>query len=101
MLLTGIVGFALIAAIALFTNRRFRDMDRLPMQWGLSGEVNWTAPLPVALAFIPAIHAVLVAALLLSSVHDPARYGAYNVAFLTVVLIAVQIFHLWMIDTRR
>jgi hypothetical protein len=49
-----LVGVTTIA-LAILANRRFRSESRLPMQWGLNGQVTWTVPRAVALAFIPVL----------------------------------------------
>lgn len=43
----------LMAALSLAAARRL-TAPRLPMQWGLRGQVNWTAPRRLALGFTPA-----------------------------------------------
>ncbi len=93
----GIIGFAITCVIALVANNRFGHLDRLPMQWGLKGQVNWTASRPVALAFIPVIYALMAAAFLLAANHAPEKYTFKTAWFGIVVLIAVQILHLFMI----
>ncbi|WP_428030517.1 hypothetical protein [Ancylobacter sp.] len=47
-----------LAGMSLFANGRLRDHARLPMQWSLSGTVNWSAPRPLALAITPLLAAV-------------------------------------------
>jgi hypothetical protein len=49
-----LVGVTMIA-LAILANMRFRREFRLPMQWWLDGRVTWSAPRPVALAFIPVL----------------------------------------------
>ena len=34
----------MVIAIAIRANVVLRQEDRVPMQWGITGEVNWTAP---------------------------------------------------------
>lgn len=61
----------IVAALSLITimtliglsvraNARFHRHDRLPMQWSLTGRVNWTAPRVVALSFIPGTGAAML-----------------------------------------
>jgi len=48
--------FALaLAAMSLRAGRRFAGERLLPMQWGLDGRVNWSAPRALALAFMPVL----------------------------------------------
>ncbi|TXM67598.1 hypothetical protein FV222_20140 [Methylobacterium sp. WL103] len=56
-----IAAVAVLSALSLWANGPFSALDRLPMQWSLSGEVNWSAPRPLALAFVPVLAAILMA----------------------------------------
>ncbi len=47
-------------ALSVRADRRFRAIDRLPMQWTLTGTVSWHAPRTVALAFTPVLGTVLI-----------------------------------------
>lgn len=64
MLASALIGFATSVLLAVIANRRFKELERLPMQWGLSGQVNWTAPRIPALAFIPLLYALLASVLI-------------------------------------
>ncbi|QNQ39467.1 hypothetical protein [Brucella intermedia] len=101
MLAVGLIGFALSVLLAVAANSRFADLERLPMQWGLSGQVNWTAPRVLGLAFVPVLYAVLAGIFIWAAEHDPERYTAKSVGIVLIALIAVQILHLWMIDRYR
>ncbi|ERM01790.1 hypothetical protein ACI50E_06730 [Brucella sp. ZJ1_1] len=101
MLAVGLVGFALSVLLAVAANSRFADLERLPMQWGLSGQVNWTAPRVLGLAFVPVLYAVLAGIFIWAAEHDPEKYTAKSVGIVLIALIAVQILHLWMIDRYR
>lgn len=63
-----LVGLILLAAVgamialSLRADRRFRAIDRLPMQWTLTGAVSWHAPRAVALAFTPVLGTILILA---------------------------------------
>ena len=59
--LVAIAAVAVLSALSLWADGRFSASDRLPMQWSLSGEVNWSAPRPLALAFVPVLAAFLMA----------------------------------------
>ncbi len=101
MLAVGLVGFALSVLLAVAANSRFADLERLPMQWGLWGQVNWTAPRVLGLAFVPVLYAVLAGIFIWAAEHDPEKYTAKSVGIVLIALIAVQILHLWMIDRYR
>ncbi|KAB2718282.1 hypothetical protein [Brucella intermedia] len=101
MFAVGLVGFALSVLLAVAANSRFADLERLPMQWGLSGQVNWTAPRVLGLAFVPVLYAVLAGIFIWAAEHDPEKYTAKSVGIVLIALIAVQILHLWMIDRYR
>lgn len=101
MLAIGLIGFALSVLLAVAANSRFADLERLPMQWGLSGQVNWTAPRVLGLAFVPVLYAVLAGIFIWAAEHDPEKYTAKSVGIVLIALIAVQILHLWMIDRYR
>jgi len=89
--------------IALWANKRLRGEARLPMQWLLSGEVTWSAPRPVALAFVPALAVLVFASLAVVFLYTQPRPGQewmmvpslFAVGFL---FLAVQLFHLWMVE---
>jgi len=81
----------LIAAISLAANRRFRTLTRLPMQWGLTGQVTWTAPRRLALAFVPAISAIVLLAALVAGAPPPLT------ALMALALIASHLGHLWLV----
>ncbi|MBN9056246.1 MAG: hypothetical protein J0H80_21315 [Rhizobiales bacterium] len=59
--------FATLAVMALMSaigaRRIAPGKARLTMQWGLDGKPNWSLPRPLALAFIPAVAAILLSAL--------------------------------------
>jgi len=101
MLAVGLIGFALSVLLAVAANSRFADLERLPMQWGLSGQVNWTAPRVLGLAFVPVLYAVLAGIFIWAAEHDPEKYTAKSVGIVLIALIAVQLLHLWMIDRYR
>lgn len=104
MFLAGIVGFIIICVIALIANQRFRHLDCLPMQWGLKGQVNWSASRPIALAFIPAVYVLVAVIFIYAASHHPLKFSFKTVLIWIVMMIGIQIFHLSMIawsDTPR
>ena len=54
-----LVAVGAMIALSLRSDRRFRAIDRLPMQWTLTGTVSWHAPRAVALAFTPVLGTML------------------------------------------
>jgi len=101
------LGVAVIFTLVLCTlayraNARFRDEDRLPMQWWLTGEVTWSAPRPLALAFIPALAIVVLAVFVVLSLTTKPRAGQEMLVFPSLIglgatFIAVQLLHFWLI----
>ncbi|WP_137679985.1 hypothetical protein [Aurantiacibacter suaedae] len=61
-------------------NARFRDYARLPMQWGLHGQVNWTAPRALALSFIPVLAGVVLTSAFVASLAASPREGQEDAA---------------------
>ena len=97
--LTAVVFMILMSARA---DRRFASHQRLPMQWGFDGSVNWSASRRVALAFTPALAiAVMCGIGLLASRTVPAN-EQNEFAMVAVVIgigfIATHALHLWLIS---
>lgn len=99
MVLAGVV-FIVMVCIALWANSRFKAHDLLPMQWSLTGKVNWSAPRPLALAFFPGL-AVLTAIgiLVVGSRYAPRpgqeREAAYAIPVVMILLLLIQCVHLF------
>lgn len=93
----------LLAAMSLRANRRFEGQSRLPMQWGLDGSVNWTAPRKIALAFTPVLAAVCLIPLPVAVAFVKPKGGQEDlviavVAFCTIAFLLAHAFHLWLIQ---
>ena len=89
--------------IAIWANKRLRSEARLPMQWWLSGEVTWSAPRPIALAFVPALAVLVFAGLAVISFYTRSRPGQEwmvmpSLFAVGLMFLAVQVFHLWMVE---
>lgn len=102
MIVTAILFCLALAGVALRANTRLRGERRLPMQWWLNGEVTWSAPRAMALAFIPALALCLFATLSIPFAGMPPRRGQEDMLFPTVVgiglaILAAQALHLWLI----
>jgi hypothetical protein len=89
--------------LAIWANNRLQGEGRLPMQWWLSGEVTWSAPRPIALAFVPALTILVFAGLTVLSFYTrprPGQEGMVIPSLITVgfIFLAAQVFHLWMVE---
>lgn len=92
----------ILGNIARWASSRLQDVDRLPMQWGLTGQVTWFAPRPLALAFIPALAACTFVSLTLLSLivrPRPGQEGMVLPAFIGmgVLFLGIQLCHLWLV----
>lgn len=65
----------LLVGLALRADARLPRADRLPMQWSLSGAVNWTAPRRVALALIPTLGILMLTATTVGALFLEPRAG--------------------------
>ncbi|MES2443218.1 MAG: hypothetical protein V4574_10335 [Pseudomonadota bacterium] len=89
--------------IAIWANKRLRSEARLPMQWWLTGEVTWSAPRPIAVAFVPALAILVFAGLTVVSFYTRPRTGQEGMVIpsllaVGLIFLAVQLFHLWMVE---
>ena len=103
MLVVSAVFVVILSALAYRANIRFRNESRLPMQWGITGAVNWSAPRSVALAFIPILSIGVLGFQVLMALNVPARAGQEALVFPVLVgtgvtLVAVQLLHCWLIE---
>ncbi len=104
MIMSGIAvifGFVL-CALAFQANVRFQNENRLPMQWWLTGEVTWSAPRVLALAFVPVSAIFVLTIYVAMALTKPPRIGqeALVLPILFVLgagFIALQLAHLWLI----
>lgn len=93
----------LLAGASVWAERRFRKVDRVPMQWSLKGRVNWTAPRRLGLAFTPTLGAlVLASTAIIALVGGPPRHGE-DVGVPVLCLIGLAFLgahglHLWLIE---
>ena len=103
----GVLGVAVIfglilCALAYQANARFRNENRLPMQWWLTGEVTWSAPRYLALAFIPALAIGALSIFVVISFTLKPRVGQEAIVLpsligLGLTFIAIQLAHFWLI----
>jgi hypothetical protein len=92
-----------LAGLALRANTRLRGQPWLPMQWWFDGQVTWSAPRPLALAFIPAMSVVVFAILLIPTLTELLRpdrppIDLPGLMAIGLLFLAIQQFHLWMIS---
>ena len=97
---TGFIALLFMSLIAIVANYKLRHLHRLPMQWSLSGKVNWTAPRVIALASFPAIFAVIGSALILSSAPEHEQSTTRSLVFLGIAMIGLQILHLRLVNKK-
>jgi len=102
VIITAILFSLVLGVLARRANARFWGEDRLPMQWGLTGDVTWSAPRAVALAFVPMLGVFVFASLIMSSSFLPSRHGQEGMALpacigIGLTLITIQLFYFWLI----
>ena len=102
VLISVLFGLA-ICGVAIWADARFRTEERLPMQCSLDGQVTWSAPRRIALAFIPALSTLMLVGfgVLLSYARPrPGQEGLVipSLIALGLAFLAAQLFHLWMVD---
>lgn len=92
-----------LAVMSILANGRFKNEDRLPMQWSLDRSVNWTAPRPVALALTPILAAIVLSATVALTIYTAPRPGQEGlqipaIMFIALVFLGAHAFHLWLIE---
>ncbi len=97
---------ALLTVMSVRANRRFASQPRLPMQWGMDGSVNWTAPRKIALAFTPVMAAICLSPVAAAAPFLKAKTGQEGlatpgVALCAVAFLAVHALHLWLIQREQ
>ncbi len=103
MIIIAVVYGAVMLGVARWANARFRREDRLPMQWLLNGEVTWSAPRRVALAFMPALSIPMLAALIWLFLNAAPRSGQEHLVLpvfvgIGALFVGIQLLHVWLID---
>lgn len=94
---------ALLSAMSLRANRRFRTQRLLPMQWLLDGSVIRTAPRPFVLAFTPVLAAACLAGVLALTIFLEPRPGQDHLVIPVTLctalgFLAVHAFHLQLMQ---
>lgn len=100
--IVSVIFVLLVCALARRADVRFRSEDRLPMQWWITGEVTWSAPRRLALAFMPALAIVVFGFVTIMALNIPPRAGQEGLVLPTTIgigatLVAVQLLHFWLI----
>ena len=102
MLVVAVILGLILCTLAYRADARFRTEDRLPMQWWLTGEVTWSAPRRLALAFIPALAIASLSIFAVMSFTMKPRAGQEALVLpsligLGLTFIAIQLAHFWLI----
>jgi len=100
-----IAALALMIILSIRANRQYAHAPRLPMQWSLTGSVNWTLPRRYALAFMPILAGIIlplatVGTLTLTPRPDQEGLEIPVIALLSVGFIAIQTLHLRLIGKK-
>ncbi|MCD2317358.1 hypothetical protein LQ954_14510 [Sphingomonas sp. IC-11] len=103
MIIIAVMYGAAMLGVAWWADARFRGQDRLPMQWLLNGDVTWSAPRRMALAFMPALSIPMLAALIWLFLNVAPRPGQEHLVFpvfvgIGALFVAIQLLHVWLID---
>jgi hypothetical protein len=88
--------------IAIRANSSLQSEARLPMQWSVTGKVNWTAPRTIGISFFPAVTIGALALIFLASL-KPTKPGQEELVIpillaVGTTLIALQLLHLWLVS---
>lgn len=102
IVVVSVISVLVICALAYRADASFHSEDRLSMQWWVTGEVTWSAPRRLALAFMPALAIVSLGFITIMALNVPARPGQEGLVLPTAigmgaVLVAVQLLHFWLI----
>ena len=94
---------AILAGLSVRANGRFRQHERLPMQWSLAGTVNWTAPRALALSLIPSLGTGLLSFIVLLALNVRPRAGQEGMILPVTMLVGAafvgaQLLHFWLIE---
>ena len=102
-LIVSVVFVLVICVIAYRADTRCYNEARLPMQWGFTGQVNWSAPRRLALAFMPMLAVALLGFFTVMSINVPPRAGQDGLVLpilvvMGITLVGVQLVHFWLIE---
>jgi hypothetical protein len=102
MVIVSTVFVLIICLSARRANTHFWGETHLPMQWGLTGQVNWSASRRFALAFVPIVAVVVLGFQTILAMTVPPRAGQEDLVLPVllgsgVALVAVQFLHFGLI----
>ncbi|GAD49753.1 hypothetical protein NT2_06_01930 [Caenibius tardaugens NBRC 16725] len=102
-IIIGLIATAVLIGMSFLANERFRERSRLPMQWYLDGEVTWTAPRRIALAFVPALAIPIIWATVALTIFVAPRPGQDGfeipvTLFMGGIFVGAHFLHIWLID---
>lgn len=97
MYVTGISVFIISGLIAIIANYKLRHLQRLPMQWGLCGQVNWTASRPFALALFPVLYVIIAAFIIFTGINGHEATITRSLLILAIAIMGTQLLHLLLI----
>lgn len=102
IVIVSVIYILMVCALAYRADAWYYREERLPMQWWITGEVTWSAPRRLALAFMPALAIVslgFVTIMALSVAPQAGKEGRVLLATIGMgaTLIAVQLLHFWLI----
>lgn len=80
-----------LVIMSLRASERFDGEGRLPMQWSLDGKVNGTAPRFFALAFTPALSALVLGAIAALAVFGTPEHRQGDVGTLAIFLVGLAV----------
>ena len=103
VLIVATVFVSVICILAYRANTRFQNEARLPMQWGFTGQVNWSAPRRVALSFMPILAVALLGFFTIMSINASPKAGQEGLVFpilvlMGITLVAAQLLHFWLVE---
>lgn len=78
---------AVMAAVSLLFAPRFPRDARVPMQWDLRGKPTWTAPVWLAVSFVPALALVILAVFAIAAKDA-------LLPFLAIIFLVIHALHL-------
>ena len=102
IVIVSVISILMVCALAYRADAWFYHEERLPMQWWITGEVTWSAPRRLALAFIPALAIVSLGFVTIMALSVASQAGQEGRVLLATIgmgatLIAVQLLHFWLI----
>lgn len=108
VLIVSLIFGLIMMGLSIRANARFRQEEKLPMQWTisrsrpLSETVIWSAPRILALSFVPALAIGVLVLITIGAMTFTPRHGQEGVLLPAVILIgcvfvAVHVLHLWLI----